>query len=381
MDRTRVLILGAGFAGLELSTRLALELADDVDVTLIDQNDAFVFGFTKLDVMFGRSAMDEVRLPYREIAKPNVAFRQESIVSIDPDQKRVVTDRGTHEADFLVVALGADLAPEATPGFVEAGYEFYSPEGAARVRTAIADFSGGRVVIGVLGGFFKCPPAPYETAFMMHDHLVDRGLRDASTIQVVTPLPKPIPVSDEVSGAIIGALDSRGITYSHASFTERLDSTTKVAYLRDGTEVPFDLFLGVPVHVAPPVVVESGLTAEDGWIAVDHTTFATRFPDVYAVGDITSAPVPRAGVIAESEASTVADVLIHRIRGGDEPPPFPGKIVCYIEMGADSVGRVNADFLSGPAPVSVFTPPSLEGANEKREFAATRRQRWFGRDS
>src|SRR4051812_26534492 len=167
-ERTRVLILGAGFGGLELATRLAEELTDVVDVTLIDRSDSFVFGFAKLDVMFGRKTLDEVRLHYGDIAKPNLQFRQETVVSIDPAAKRVVTDGGTHECDVLVIALGADLDPAATPGLVEAGYEFYSPAGAARARDALDGFTGGSVVVGVLGGFFKCPPAPYETAFMLH---------------------------------------------------------------------------------------------------------------------------------------------------------------------------------------------------------------------
>ena len=141
--------------------------------------------------------------------------------------------------------------------------------------------------------------------------------------------------------------------------------------------MPFDLLLAVPVHRAPPVVVDSGLT-DDGWISVDPATFETKFPGVYAVGDVTSAPVPRAGVIAEGEAATVADVLIARLKGGPAPAPFAGEITCYVEMGNQTIGKVNVNFLSGPAPVARFTPPSLEGAEEKRRFAATRRQRWFG---
>ena len=160
---------------------------------------------------------------------------------------------------------------------------------------------------------------------------------------------------------------------------DRLDPQEKVAHLRDGRQVPFDLFLGVPVHRAPSVVVDSGLT-DDGWIAVDPATLATKFPDVYAVGDVTSAPVPRAGVIAEGEARTVADVLIAQLTGGPKPPPFAGEIVCYIEMGESVIGRVNVNFLSGPAPVAEFIPPSLDGADDKRQFAATRRRRWFGLD-
>jgi sulfide:quinone oxidoreductase len=375
--RARVVILGAGFGGLELAARLSADVAELVDVTLIDQNDAFVFGFAKLDVMFGRRTLEGVRLPYRSIALPSVTFRQETVVSIDAYRKHVETKAGRYDADVLVVALGADLAPEATPGLIESGYEFYSPAGAARVREILPSFEGGAVVIAVLGGFFKCPPAPYETALMIHDYLSTRGQRDAATIRLVTPMPKPIPISDDVSNAITALMDERSIAYSHGTWTTRIDSVAKTVHLDDGRELPFDLLLGVPVHVAPPVVVDAGLT-DDGWIAVDVTTFATKFPDVYAIGDITSAPVPRAGVIAEAEASTLADVLVDRIRGGATITPFVGEIKCYIEMGRDRVGLVDVNFLSGPAPTAMFTPPSLEGAEEKRQFAATRRERWFG---
>ena len=377
---TRIVVLGAGFGGLELSTRLSLDLGDRVEVTLIDRSDAFVFGFHKLDVMVGTRTLDDARLRYAEIATPQVGFRQETVVSIDPERRHVVTDRGSYDADVLVVALGADLAPELTPGLLECGHEFYSPAGAAAVRDLLPDFQGGAIVIGVLGGFFKCPPAPYEAAFMLHDHLVRRGLRDATTIHLVTPMPAPIPISAEVSASILALMEERGISHSPRSWVEALDPDTHVARLRDGREIPFDLFLGVPVHVPPPVVVESGLTEEDGWIAVDRVTMETKFPGVYAVGDVTSMPVPRAGVIAEGEAATLADVLLHRLGGGREPAPFAGRITCYMEMGDDTIGVVDVDFLSGPVPVAAFTPPSSEGAAAKRAFASTRRQRWFGLD-
>ena len=372
------MILGAGFGGLELSTRLADEADEQFDVTLIDRSDAFVFGFSKLDVMFGRHTMDEVRLPYREITKPNVEFRQESVLSIDPERRQVTTDGGVYDADVIVVALGADLDPAATPGLVEGGNEFYTNEGAADLRDVLRDFGGGDVVIAVLGGFFKCPPAPYETAFMLHDFLTQRGVRDASTIHVVSPLPKPIPISDEVSTAIMQLLDERDIRYSHATWVTSIDPATKTAHIKDGDALHFDLFLGVPVHRAPRVVVDSGLTEDDGWIAVDIKTFATKFPGIYAIGDITSAPVPRAGVMAEGEATTLADVLLEQFAGGPAPRPFLGEITCFIEMGDDLIGKVNVNFLGGPSPTARYLPPSAEAAADKAEFGATRRARWFG---
>src|SRR6266545_2679658 len=154
--KTRVVVLGAGFGRLELATMLSEEFGDDVDVTLIDENDAFVFGYSKLDVMFGRTTLDAVRLPYRDIAKPGVRFLQETITAIDPQARRVTTDAGVHEADVLIVALGADYNLDATPGLAEEGNEFYSVAGAARLAEVLPTFSRGRALIGVCGAPFKC---------------------------------------------------------------------------------------------------------------------------------------------------------------------------------------------------------------------------------
>ena len=375
---TSVLVLGAGFGGLELASRLVEELGELVEVTLIDRSDAFVFGYTKLDVMVGARTLDQVRLPYRDIAKPGLRFRQESVVSIDPHARRVVTDGRSYEADVLVVALGADYDVAATPGLAEGGYEFYSPEGAARVAEVLQGFDRGAVVISVLGPLFKCPPAPNEAALMLHDLFVQRGVRDDVTITLTTPLASPIPVSPETSQAIEALLAGRGIAHWPSSLVTRLDPAAKVAHLADGRTLAYDLFLGVPVHRAPTVVAESAL-AEDGWIPVDPATFATRFPGVYAIGDVTSAPVPRAGTIAEGEAGTVADVLVAALRGGPPPPPYSGTAVCYVDAGRAGVARVDVDFLSGPQPTARFAPPSAAHAEEKRQFGAARERRWFGR--
>lgn len=371
------MILGAGFGGLELSSRLSEEVADEVSVTLIDQNDSFVFGYSKLDVMFGTARLDDVRCFYRDLAKPGVEFRQETVTSIDPVTKRVVTDQGSYDADVLVIALGADLDPAATPGLEQGGIEFYSLAGAERAHDALASFGGGDVVIGVLGPAFKCPPAASETALMLHDFLEARGLRASSTIHLLNPMPSPVPVSPDTSAALLAAFAERGIEFTPQSLVTRLDSATRTAELRGGSSLSYDLFLAVPVHCAPPVVEAAGLT-EDGWIPIDPATFATRFEGVYAVGDVTSAPVPRAGVFAEGEARTVADVLIAALRGGDLPPPYAGAASCYIDFGSLGVGRVDVDFLSGSVPTGTFSPPSAATTVEKEEFGAQRRARWFG---
>jgi sulfide:quinone oxidoreductase len=376
---TSVLILGAGFAGLELATVLSSEVPDEVDVTIVDSSDAFVFGFSKLDLMFGRADLAGVRVPYANLHKPSVRFAQETVISIDPERRRVTTDAATYEPDILVVALGADLDPAATPGLVEEGSEFYTVEGAARVSQLLPAFGGGDVIIGVLGNFFKCPAAPFETALMLHDYLEARGRRSASTISIVSPMATPIPISPEASAGILEAIGERDIEWRPQSKVTSLDPVTKIATLADGDTMPYGLFLGVPVHRASKVVEDSAL-AEDGWIPVDHRTFATTFEGVYAIGDVTSAPVPRVGAIAEGEARTLAEVLIHQIKGGEAPDDYRGKATCYIEFGGAKVARFDANFLSGPTPFGTFTPASEGIAASKAEFGAARRRRWFGID-
>jgi sulfide:quinone oxidoreductase len=263
---------------------------------------------------------------------------------------------------------------------VEEGTEYYSVAGAERLHSMLPAFEGGDVIIGVLGPFFKCPAAPFETALMLHDYLEARGRRSGGSITVVSPMGTPIPISPEASAGILTALEEREIAWWPGSTVTALDPSTRVARLDDGRTARYDLFLGVPVHRAPRVVRESAL-AEDGWIPVDHTTFATKFEGVFAVGDVTSAPVPRVGAIAEGEARTLADVLLHEARGGPAPEPFRGVATCYIEFGGSRVARFDANFLSGPSPFGTFTEPSEAIAASKHEFGASRRSRWFGMDS
>lgn len=375
---TSVLVLGAGFGGLELSTSLSEELGDQVDVTLIDRADAFVFGFSKLDVMFGKRAPDVVHLRYGTITTPQVRFRQETITEIDPIRRRVVTDLDAYEADVLVVALGADYDLAATPGLVEAGHEFYSVPGAEALREILPSFRAGTAIVGVCGPSFKCPPAPSEAALLLDEFLRERGVRDDVRIQVVIPFGTPIPPSPATSEAILAAFTERDIEFLPDRRVASLDPNAHEALLDDGRRLPFDLFLGVPVHVVPAVVEASGM-AQEGWIPVDQGTLATRFPGVYAVGDVTSVGTPKAGVFAERQGSVVAAHLIARIRQASTPPGYDGTGSCYIEFGGNEVARVDVDFFSTPGrPTGAFVAPSAATAAEKADFASSRRARWFG---
>jgi sulfide:quinone oxidoreductase len=373
---TRVVVLGAGFGGLELATTLSHALGDDIDVTLIDKAEAFVFGYSKLDVMFGRTTLDAVKLPYGDLAKPGVRFLQETITAIDPEQRRVTTDGGVHEGDVLVVALGADYDFDATPGLADAT-EFYSVEGARRMGELLPEFSGGRAIVGVCGAPYKCPPAPSECALLLHEFLEARGVRDRSEITFVLPLGSPVPPSPDTSRALEAAFAERDIEFVPGRKVGEVDAARGVAVLDDGTELAYDLFFGVPVHRAPDVVLASGM-AEDGYVPAKSATLETRFPGVYALGDVATVGVPKAGVFSERAARVVAETLIARIRGDELPGPYDGRGSCYIEFGAGQVGRVDVDFLSGPKPTGTFQAPSAALVAEKEHFGSRRRARWFG---
>jgi sulfide:quinone oxidoreductase len=375
--KPRVLILGAGFGGLELSTMLSDAVGGDIDVTLIDKSDAFVFGYSKLDVMFGRTTPNSVRLEYRQIAKPGVRILRETITAIDPETRRVTTDAGTHEADALVIALGADYDMAGTPGLAEGGDEFYSVAGAGRLAGKLPEFSRGHAVIGVSGAPFKCPPAPSECALLLDDTLTARGVRGGCEISFVIPLGSPVPPSPETSAALIEEFDRRNITFIPDRRVRELDPSRRVAVLDDGGELEFDLFLGVPLHRAPDVVIASGMT-EDGYVPVDSATLETKYPGVWAVGDVATAGVPKAGVFAEGAARIVAQTLLASLFDGDPPGRHLGRGTCYIEFGQGRVGSVDIDFLSGPTRTGSFNAPSAELVALKDQFGSSRRARWFG---
>jgi sulfide:quinone oxidoreductase len=375
--KKQVLILGAGFAGLELASRLSDSLSDAVSVTLIDQSDSFHFGFSKIDVLLGRRSAADVLLHYRDVDKEAVEFRQERVTGIDPEARRVSTERGSYDADFLVVALGAGYDFAATPGFEAGGLEYYTLAGAERLQRALADFSSGTVLIAVLGHPFKCPPAPFEGAFLLHDQFVQRGIRDAVQIRMTFPMAAPVPVTPEVSRMFARALDERGIEYTPKQLVTSLDADARSAQLASGASVSYDLFIGIPVHRVPDAVASSGL-AVDGWVPVDRANLATRFPNVYALGDVAGLPMAKAGLFAEAAARVVAEDIAARITGAEPPAPYEGAGNCFVEFGDGIVGKVEANFFGGAQPTARVIEPSRELAGEKEEFGAERRARWFG---
>jgi sulfide:quinone oxidoreductase len=375
--KLRVVVLGAGFGGLELATILSEKHGDRLELTLIDQNDHFFFGFSKLDVMFGRLPPQSVKIPYKNFTKPGVRFLQEVITSIDTVTRRVTTTKGSYDCDVLVVALGADYDQAATPGLIESGNEFYSFVGAEKLRVILPTFTKGRAIVGVASTPFKCPPAPSEAALLLHDYLTTRGVRKNCEISLVMPFSVPIPPSPETSTALLAAFTERGIKFLPNRSVSALDGARRVAILDDDSEMPYDLFLGIPKHRVPKVVEQSGMTRA-GWIPVDPDNLKTFYPRIYAIGDVTSVGTPKAGMFAEAAARVAAASISADFLGGEQPPVYDGMGTCYIEFGGERVGRVDVDFFSGVKPMGSFYEPTSALAREKQLFGTSRKARWFG---
>jgi sulfide:quinone oxidoreductase len=268
----------------------------------------------------------------------------------------VLTSAGEQGYDYLVVALGADLAPEGMPGYQEAANNFFDLEGATRLGRALASFDGGRVVVAISSLPYKCPAAPYEAALLIDDLLRRRGIRDRVELAVYTPEPQPMPVAGPVvGGAVRAMLEGQGIHYHPTVQLASIDPERRELVFKAGATAGFDLLAGVPPHRPPRAVRESPLASEAGWVPVDRRTLATRSENVYAIGDAASItlpngkPLPKAGVFAHAEGLAVASEIAAQVQG-DGAREFDGVGYCWVSMTRDRAGFASGAFYAEPGP-------------------------------
>jgi sulfide:quinone oxidoreductase len=376
----RIVILGAGFGGLETATGLGPVMKEGYEITLIDKKEAFFVGFSKIDVLFGRRTKEQVQYRYENLRLQGVRFVGANVTSIDTDAKSVSTTQGTLAYDYLVVALGASLDNQAIPGFVESGaHEFYSMEGAVRLRPVVEAFSRGTLLMAIFKPPYKCPPAPYEVACQLHDLFVRKGHRDAIRMKMVIPSPRPVD-NPSVSEALERLLAERDIELIPATPITAIDAAARKA-VSAGVTVDYDLFIGVPVHT-PPRVIRSSKLNQTGFIQVSPKNLETAIPDVYAVGDVSSIPagdkiVPKAGVFAEDAARTVVSDILRKEGLTEALVKFNAAGACYVELGGGQVAKVNANYFGGEKPQVSFEGPSSELHADKQRFESSRRDLWF----
>lgn len=376
----RVLILGGGFGGIATARRLKEKLDVNDEVILVDRRDHFMVGFRKTWALVGESTLEAGQRPLDSLVGQDIRVMRDPVTRIDPGGRAATMGDQHISADALVVALGAELATEAIPGFQQYAYNVYDPNDIPRAAQALQEFQGGKLLIGIFGAPYKCPPAPYEMALLIHDSLKARGVK--ANMEVFSPQPMSLPVLGQVGCDLIESrLADKGIAF----FPNR-----KATAVEDGAVVfanerrSFDLLLGVPPHRPPAVVRESGLVGGSGWISVNPRTLETQFPGVYAIGDVVQLgmangkPLPKAGVFAEAMGETVADRIAATFAGQEPEATFKGEGGCYLEVGAGQAMMVKGHFLAEPEPEVILTEASPTYLEEKRSFEMKRLQTWFG---
>lgn len=355
-DGKTILILGGGVGGLVTANELRRRLGREHRVVLVDRRPQYLYTPSLLWVMVGARHPAEAVKDLRRMVAPGVAVLQAEVHEIDPAAQRVVTSAGEQGYDYLVAALGADIAPEAMPGYREAAHNFFDLEGATGLGRSLSDFVGGRIVVAISAMPYKCPAAPYEAALLIDDALRRRGVRGGVELEVYTPEPQPMPVAGPaVGGAVRAMLEQQGIRYHPNVQLTAIDPARRELVFKDGTTVAFDLLAGVPPHRPPRAVKESPLASEAGWIPVQSRTLATCFPNVYAIGDVTTItlpngkPLPKAGVFAHAEGLAVASAVVAELQGG-RAHEFDGVGYCWVSMARDRAAFASGAFYAEPAP-------------------------------
>jgi sulfide:quinone oxidoreductase len=367
MNSNKVLILGGGSGGLATAGRLKELLGDKISVTVIDKQRFFVLGFSLLRVMTGEKTEQEVTAPKEKISQKGIKFINAEVNGIDIKNGIVTTSQGEFAYDYLVIALGAELAPEKIPGF-ESAFHMYTLEDAKKLRDALSSFRGGSIRLIVSSTPFKCPPAPYEAAMLIEDYLRSKGLRDKSDIQIFTPEPLPMPIAGpEVGNTVVSMLNEKGIGFHNNTKVSLIDGDSKQIVFDNGAREKYDLLIAIPPHTSPKVVRESAADLADasGWISVDAKNMQTKHNRVYAIGDVAGIKLPsgmmlpKAATFAFGQAEIVASNIASSVLG-TETRNWDGFGECFIETGSGNAGYGSGSFYSSPKPVINLQTPSKE---------------------
>ncbi len=365
MQGKTVIVLGGGIGGIVAASRLRRLLAREHRIVLVEREQNHLFQPSLLWLMVGDRQPQQIQRPVERLARRGIEVIRGTVERIDAARRAVQVSGRELAGDYLVVALGAEYAPEAVPGLALAGHNFYTLAGAQSLREASLELRSGRLAVLVSALPFKCPAAPYEAVMLLEADLRRRGLRDRVAVDIYTPEPGPMPTAGpDVSAALRQMIESKNIGFHTEHVVERADPTTRQMHFKNGASAIYDVLAYVPPHRAPAVVRESGLIGESGWVSANRQTFETKFAGVYAIGDaagiplVVGKPLPKAGVFAHAEAEVVAHNIARAIAGKGAARTFDGHGACFVEIGDGRAGFGSGNFYAEPRPEIRLRPPS-----------------------
>ncbi len=355
----RVVILGGGVGGTLVANLLVRKLRREIDrreatVTLIDDTGEHVYQPGFMYIAMGGERAENLSRPERNLLDTRVMLDVARVSKIDEASSRVELEDGGHVGyDQLVIATGSRIVPEEIEHFDTEAHHFYSPAAALKLREALDAFTGGKIVIGIAGMPYKCPPAPLEVAFLIESELRDRGLRQKSEMHYCSPIGRAFTI-ESVSEMATPILEDKGIELHTFFNVESIDPARKMVESLEGEELPYDLLILVPPHRGASLVIDSGLAPASGWLPTDHHTLQVGGrPNVYALGDATDLPLSKAGSTAHFEAPIVAERIAAAVQGREpegKHANYTGKVMCFFEVGDGKGTLLQFDYNNPPRP-------------------------------
>jgi len=357
---TRILILGGGVGGTLTANLLAKKLrhrvnAGDVTITVVDETGQHVYQPGFMYIAMGGERAEKLHRPERGLLDPRVSLVVGDVVKVDETARTVHLADGERLAyDQLVLATGSRIVPEAIEHFDTEAHHFYTAEAALELRQALDAFTGGRIVVGIAGMPYKCPPAPLEVTFLIESELRERGLRDKAELHFCSPIGRAFTI-ESVSEMATPILAEKGIELHTFFNVETIDPARKVVQSLEGEELPYDLLILVPPHKGQQFLMDSGLApAPGGWLPTDRATLQVGGrPNVYALGDATDLPLSKAGSTAHFEAPVVTERITAAVEGREpsgKHADYEGRVMCFFEIGDGKGTLLQFDYDHPPRP-------------------------------
>ena len=378
-----VVILGGGSGGLVAANRLRRTLGKEHRVVLVERSPVYSFAPSYTAVMLGRRDARRISRHLANLRRKGIEVITGDVTGLDFAGKKVQLGEQETPYDYLIIALGAEYSSAEIPGLGKA-WTYYHLDGAEGLREELPRFTAGRVAVVVSALPYKCPAAPYEGALLLDDYFRRKKLRGQVEIRMFTPERQPLPVAGEAVGqAVVKLLERQEIGYTPNVKLKEIDHDAKTLRFESAVEAPFDMVIATPLHRVPPVLVAAGLAAEGGWVPVDRETLATRFEDVYAIGDVNTIPLangmalPKAGVFAHGEAEVVSRNIAAQINEGAPVWAFGGQGACFLETSRSKAAYATGHFFAEPDPEVTLRGPSSFWHWAKIGFERLWLWRWF----